>query len=73
MCFDGKPTRCIDPVIQYCQDCRYGFVEYPSWVETYEDTFGCHFRSGCIYGLEDTIPTPEEEHEFELMCKRLEE
>lgn len=73
MCFDGKPTRCIDPVVKYCQECRYGFVEYPDWVETYEDTLDCCFHSGCIYGLENTIPTPDEIHEFELMCENLEE
>ena len=34
---DVVPTRCIDPIIQYCQGCRYGYVDYPSWVETEED------------------------------------
>lgn len=61
----NKPIRCIDPVIKYCQGCKYGWIEYPSWVETAEDLAGCCFDYGCIYGLEDTIPTPEEEAEFE--------
>lgn len=61
---NNKPVRCIDPVIKYCQGCKYGFVKYPDWVETYEDTFGCTFESGCIYGLENTVPTLEEEQEF---------
>ena len=61
---NNRPVRCIDPVVRYCQDCKYGFVKYPDWVETYEDTFGCTFESGCIYGLENTVPTLEEEQEF---------
>ena len=61
----NKPTRCIDPVIKYCQGCKYGCVKYPDWVETYEDLDGCIFESGCIYGLEDTRPTEEELKEFD--------
>lgn len=59
-----RPTRCIDPVVQYCQGCRYGYEIYPSWVETREDLDGCCFDSGCIYGLESTEPTEEELAEF---------
>ena len=55
----NKPTRCIDPVIKYCQGCQYGWVKYPDWVEIYEDLDGCCFESGCIYGLENTEPTEE--------------
>ena len=33
MC-DEKPKRCIDPVMKYCQGCRYGWIKYPDWVET---------------------------------------
>ena len=65
---DVVPTRCIDPIIQYCQGCRYGYVDYPSWVETEEDLEGCCFDSGCIFGLEDTQPTEEEIKEFEERC-----
>lgn len=61
---NNKPVRCIDPVVGYCQGCKYGFVKYPDWVETYEDTLGCTFESGCIYGLENTVPTLEEKQEF---------
>ena len=56
-----KPTRCIDPC-----------VKYPEWVECYEDTFYCVFESGCIYNLEDTVPTEEEEKEFEKRLNELE-
>lgn len=64
-----KPTRCVDPVIKYCQDCRYGCVTYPAWVETREDLEGCSFETSCMYGfdrgrLEDE-PTEEELAEFE--------
>lgn len=64
-----KPTRCIDPVIKFCQECPYGWVKYPGWVETYEDTLDCCFESGCIYGFDqgrpEDEPTEEELKEFE--------
>ena len=66
--FDVVPTRCIDPIMQYCQGCRYGYIDYPSWVETSEDLDGCCFDSGCIFGLEDTQPTEKEIKEFEERC-----
>lgn len=61
----SKPTRCIDPVIKFCQDCKYGWVHYPEWVETREDLDGCSFESGCIYHLENTEPTEEEVKAFD--------
>lgn len=66
-----KPTRCIDPVMKFCQECKYGMIHYPDWVETYEDTFGCCFEISCLYGLEDTKPTEEELKEFDEWCKKL--
>lgn len=48
-----------------CQECKYGYVSYPEWVETAEDLEGCSFESGCMYGLENTEPTQEELEEFE--------
>ena len=63
--FDLIPDRCIDPVIKYCQGCEYGYVNYPSYVETYRDLDGCCFESGCIYGLENTQPSKEEIEEFD--------
>lgn len=66
-----KPTRCIDPVIKFCQDCKYGYCIYPEWVETADDLEWCSIESGCIYGLEDTVPTEEELKEFERWwCQR---
>ena len=59
-----KPTRCIDPVIKYCQECPLGWVKYPDWVETLEDLRGCTFESGCCYGVENDEPTGEELREF---------
>ena len=67
-----KPTRCIDPCVKFCQECKYGWVKYPEWVECYEDTFDCTFESGCLYHLEDTVPTEEEEKEFEMWLNKLE-
>ncbi|MDD6036927.1 MAG: hypothetical protein PUC30_12205 [Lachnospiraceae bacterium] len=60
-----KPTRCISPCMKLCQECKYGWIKYPDWVETYEDTFDCCFESGCIYGLEDTEPNEQDMKEFE--------
>ena len=60
-----RPTRCIDPVMQYCQNCIYGYVEYPEWVETHEDLEYCTVESGCMLGLDNTKPTEEELKQFE--------
>lgn len=65
-----KPTRCIDPVVRYCQGCRYGWVQYPSWVETKEDLAGCCFESGCMYGLENDEHTEEELAEFDRIIDK---
>ena len=65
----NKPTRCVSPIMKDCQNCKYGYIEYPEWVETYEDTFGCVFESGCMYGLEETEPTEEEKREFDEWYK----
>lgn len=50
------PKRCIDPVMKYCQGCKWGWIEYPDWVETKEDLEGCSFESGCMLHLENTKP-----------------
>lgn len=64
-----KPTRCIDPVVKYCQGCPWGYVNYPAWVETAEDLEGCTFESGCTLGFDqgrpEDEPTEEELDEFE--------
>ena len=63
------PTRCIDPVLKYCQDCQYGTCIYPDWVETYEDLEGCCFETKCMFGFDEgrpeDEPTTEELEEFE--------
>ena len=70
-----KPTRCIDPVIKYCQECEWGWVKYPSWVETREDLAGCTFESGCMLGFDqgrpEDEPTTEELAEFDSWCKKI--
>ncbi len=70
---DEKPKRCIDPVIKYCQVCRWGHVEYPSWVETREDLEGCTFESFCTLGYDqgrpEDEPTEEELKEFDEWFK----
>ena len=65
----NKPTRCIDPIIKYCQGYQYGWIKYPDWVEISEDLEGCSFESECIYGFENTEPTEEELKEFNKWMK----
>lgn len=64
-----KPTRCIDPVVKYCQICPWGYVNYSAWVENAEDPEGCTFESGCTLGFDqgrpEDEPTEEELDEFE--------
>ena len=66
-----KPTRCVDPVMKYCQGCQYGWVEYPSWVEIAADLDGCSFESGCMYGFDQGRPEDEPtEEELQLMAHK---
>lgn len=66
---DKKPTRCIDPVLKFCQDCRFGWVKYPDWVESCEDLCGCTFECGCTLGFDkgrpEDEPTEEEIRNFD--------
>ena len=41
--------RCLDPVMKYCQGCKYGIIHYSEDVETYQDTFGASFKTSCIH------------------------
>ncbi len=63
------PTRCIDPVIKFCQECPYGHCVYPSWVETAEDLEYCNFEVFCTLGYDqgrpEDEPTEEELKEFD--------
>lgn len=68
-----KPTRCIDPILKSCEDCPYGWVRYPDWVETYEDIHFCTFESGCIYGFENDEPTAQELKDFNDFCEKMQE
>ena len=77
MMWNDKPKRCIDPVIKYCQECPWGHVVYPSWVETREDLEGCTFDVFCTLGYDkgrpEDEPTEEEMKEFDEWIKRCEE
>ena len=67
------PTRCIDPVIKYCQGCQFGYVTYPDWVETEEDTYNCCFESGCTLGFDQGRPEDEPtEEEMQAFLKDIE-
>lgn len=70
-----KPTRCIDPVIKYCQGCKYGHCIYPEWVETAEDLEGCTFKTVCTLGFDkgrpEDEPTEKELKEFDEWCSKL--
>lgn len=71
---ETKPTRCIDPVMKFCQECRQGWCKYPDWVETREDLADCTFESGCILGFDqgrpEDEPTEEELAEFNKIVDR---
>lgn len=70
-----KPTRCIDPVVKYCQGCLWGWVKYPAWVETTDDLEWCTFESGCMLGYDqgrpEDEPTEEELREFDEWVKEV--
>lgn len=70
-----KPTRCIDPVMKFCQECRYGYIRHPEWVELLEDVNNYVFESGCMFGYDqgrpEDEPTEEELKEFEEWCNRV--
>ena len=61
-----KPTRCIDPVMKFCQECRWGWVHYP------KNLADRTFKSGCTLGYDqgrpEDEPTEEELKEFERWC-----
>ncbi|MEF9984541.1 MAG: hypothetical protein RR806_05095 [Oscillospiraceae bacterium] len=63
-----KPTRCISPIIKFCQDCPLGWVSYPEWVETRDDLAFCNIESGCILGYDkgriEDEPTEKELQDF---------
>lgn len=71
---NNLPTRCIDPVMRYCQGCRYGLCIYPEWVETSEDLSGCCFDTVCILGYDkgrpEDEPTEDELKEFAKWYER---
>ena len=67
---ERTPTRCIDSIMKYCQECPHGYVKYPDGTETKADLEGIVFESGCKYGLENTQATEEEIKEFDAWCKR---
>lgn len=71
-----KPTRCVDPVMKFCQECKWGYVIYPEWAETREDLEGCCFESGCTLGFDkgrpEDEPTEEELKEFDKWRERCE-
>lgn len=68
------PTRCVDPVVKYCQECIWGHNIYPSWVETREDLADCVFETVCTLGFDkgrpEDEPTEEELKEFEKLFNR---
>lgn len=68
------PTRCIDPIIKDCKECKWGQNIYPSWVETKEDLYGCTFETICVLGFDkgrpEGEPTDEEIREYKEWCTR---
>ena len=70
-----KPTRCVDPVMKFCQECRYGWVDYGEWYEAGKWLVHSYFESGCTLGYDqgrpEDEPTEEELKEFEEWCNRV--
>lgn len=70
-----RPSRCVDPVIKYCQGCEWGWVTYPEWVETAEDLAWATIKSGCMLGYDqgrpEDEPTEEEMEEFRKWCEEV--
>lgn len=70
-----RPSRCVDPIIKDCKNCRYGHVEYPEWVETYEDLAGCCYETSCILGYDcgriEDEPTEDEIKKFDEWYKKI--
>lgn len=71
---EDLPKRCIDPVMKYCQECRYGSVTYGDDVETYADIGGSCFETHCSLGYDqgriEDEPTEEELKEFDEWCNK---
>ena len=65
-----KELKCPDPVMKYCQGCRYGIIHYSDDVETCYDIFGAIFETHCIYGLEEQQPSEEDLKEFYAWYKK---
>lgn len=57
-----KPEHCIDPEMKFCQECQWGWVQYPDWVEPPEDLEGCTFECGCILGFDKEEKIENESH-----------
>ena len=73
-CIGYKPNRCIDPIIKFCQECQYGWVHFPDWVENQDDLSNCNIEMGCTLGFDkgrpEDEPTKEELDEFNKMYQR---
>lgn len=72
---DKRPNRCVDPIMKFCQECRWGWNNYPSWVETIDDLQYAQIESGCTLGFDkgrpEDEPTEEELAEFDKWCEEV--
>lgn len=53
------PTRCIDPVLKFCQGCIWGYCHYGDDVECSSDLADCSFEIGCTLGFDQGRPEDE--------------
>lgn len=63
-----KPTRCIDPVIKYCQGCKYGKI-----LNRFDD-YGFVITKctlGYDRGRPEDEPTEKELKDFDDFCTKL--
>lgn len=70
--YTKKPKRCIDPIIKYCEGCKWGYSE---WVEATEELEWGNVKVGCTLGYDqgrpEDEPTEEELKGFEEYIKTL--
>lgn len=52
-CSNMEPIQCIDSEMKFCQECEYGCIAYPDWVETSSDLKECCFNTFCMYGFDN--------------------
>lgn len=71
MAIETKPIRCVDPVMKFCEECAYGWVDYGDYdpLFSYGNSYECGCTLGYDQGRPEDEPTEEELKEFEEWCR----